>query len=197
MKKHITVAIMALGIAGIMATGCGFSSSSSFTKTETVTNSDGTTTTTTTTKSSEKTGMGRSSHSETEETVTKDADGTIISESSTSDSTGTSDYKNVNLKVENDLDFDIAELYIYDAAEDDFWADNLLEDNVLPEGYETIGLTISYSADNSLVNVKVVDEYGEDLIFENVDLMDAEDPTDICMDLLYDADADAYTLEIM
>ncbi|MCQ2501551.1 MAG: hypothetical protein MJ117_09435 [Lachnospiraceae bacterium] len=196
MKKTFAVAAMVLGLAGVMTTGCGFSAHMTKTTSTTTTNADGTSTTTTTTTTSEKSGSGRSSHTETTETTTKDADGNLTSYRKTSGDDGTViSYDDVSLNIINNMDFDVAQLYITTPDSDD-WGENVLDGFDLPVDFETGSMDFSFDSDHAVITIGAADEDGEGVTFDRVNLKAAEDPTDISINLVYDSFTDTYTAEV-
>lgn len=173
MKKKILSVVIVAALVLTMA-ACGVNVTSTSTTTETHTDANGNTTTTTTTTTTE--------NGKTETTTT-------VEESSAENAQTVAD-----VTFQNDTDFDIAELYFTGANEDN-WGVNIIEAADLgkleADTHVTFEQAFKYTMDDVLWDMKVVDENGDYLQFEEIDISAAADPENITI-IICNAEGDSY-----
>lgn len=177
MKKSIVATVVAVtAIAASTMMGCGVSFSSTVTKSETVTDADGNTTTTTTTTVKDSNGR----RSETQ-TTSYEAD-------------SDDEYTVATLSFENNSGIDFAEMYLAQPEAENWGNEILGEDAPLVDGeIITFNDRFSYNEDCSFWDLCVVDEDGESIEFDGLNVSEADDAEDIVIVITYDAEADAFT----
>ena len=138
------------------------------TYTETNTDENGNTTTTTTTTVTQN---GQSTT--TTETTQTQADDEII---------------HADIHVINDLGADITGFYIT-LSDDDSWGDNIIpEDVVIAADQEADGITLNYTEEYSVWDIKLVDADGNEYTFDEIDFTAAPDAEYIVLDFILEDD---------
>ena len=174
MKKRIVLTLVA-AVAAISLMGCGITTTSTYT--ETTTDADGNTTTTTTTTTNGET------TTETTESVAS-----VEEEEEVTKTVAT-------LAFDNQTDFDFAEMYFASGAADN-WGENILGDTPLQVGgVVTFDEGFTYSSDNTVWDIKVVDAEGNNVEFNGADMAVAADPENIYITFTFD-ESQGYTAEI-
>ena len=156
MNKKLIALVLAAVLVAALFCGCEFHSSN--TSTTTTTNADGTTTTVTTSTTNDNGKV-------TSTTTTTTGDDTTTTE------TDDPYYEGISVAIVNDTTFDFTGLKISN-SNDEVWGDNFLENlegGILPAGNTLTGLTMSYYASTPCFDIKILDQNGEECIFEGVD----------------------------
>lgn len=176
MKKKIAAIVMAVVMVFALM-GC--SVSKTVTKTETVTDANGKTTTTTTITTNQN-------GTKTESTTVEES----VEETESNRTVAT-------LAFENNTEVDIYKLKFTSTKSDD-WGDNVLGDNAPLENGETITFhdAFTYSADDTLWDLKLVDQNDESLEFSELDVSLAADPENITIVLTYNAADNTYSATV-
>ena len=172
MKKRIVATMIAM-VAAVSLMGCGITTTSTYT--ETTTDADGNTVTTTTTTTNGET---------TTETTESSSDEEVV--------------KNVaTVAFDNETDFDIAELYFSSNSSDD-WGDNILanEEPVAVGETITFNEAFTYSSDNTVWDMKIVDPEGNNVEFNGADMKEATDPENIHITFIVEEAAQSYSATI-
>jgi len=99
--------------------------------------------------------------------------------------TGTHDFQIVNRS-----DFDIHEIYVAPSSGDDWEEDLLGEDGVLEAG-ETFTVEFDEEPDEDEYDVRMVDEDGDEMVFENIDLTEVRQ-----LIVQYDEDDEDYYVKL-
>ena len=174
MKKRIVATMIAM-VAAISLMGCGITTTSTYT--ETTTDADGNTVTTTTTTTNGET------TTETTESAAPAEEEEIVTTVAT-------------VAFENQTDFEFAEMYFASGAADN-WGENILGDTPLAIGsVVTYTDALTYSSDNTVWDMKVVDAEGNNVEFNGADMTVAADPENIYITFIFDEEAQSYTAEI-
>ena len=175
MKKRIVVALVA-AVAVVSLMGCNVTTTKTYT--ETTTDADGNTTTTTTTTTNGET-TTETTEGEPEEEV-EEVESTVAT-----------------IAFENETDFDFAELYFASGASDN-WGENILGDDAPLEVGEVITYkdSFTYSADNTVWDIKAVDEEGNNVEFPGADMKAASDAENIHILFEYDEENQSYSASI-
>lgn len=173
MKKRLLVTFAAAVVA-VSLMGCNVTTTT--TKTYTETDADGNTTTTTTT----------TTNGETTTETTQSGPATDEVEKTVA-----------TIAFENVTDFDFAALYFSSGASDNWGEDILGDDAPLAVGEViTFPEMFTYSADNTVWDIKAEDAEGNNVEFNGADMAAAADPTNITIVFTYDADSQSYTASI-
>ena len=174
MKKKLLVTLM-VAVAAVSLMGCHVTTTKTYTETTTDANGNTTTTTTTTTNGNTTT--------ETTETTAEEAaepEATVAT-----------------IAFENETDFDFAELYFASANSDNWGEDILGEDAPLAVGEViTYNERFTYSADNTVWDIKAVDADGSNIEFAGADMLAAADPTNIYLLFTVNEEDQTYTVTI-
>ena len=118
------------------------------------------------------------------EAVTEDA------EAETEADEAESDYIVAGMTIVNQMDFEIAAMYISEESSDD-WGDNLLEDMTIPAGGQLDG-SFTYNDDCMVWDVCAEDENGNEVDFYSVDFSEINDPYSIILTLVYSEEEGYY-----
>lgn len=170
-KKFFQIAVIV--ILTLALTGCNVSVSTTTTSTQSHTDAYGNTTTTTTTKTTEN---GKST--ETTETVVEEAEVEHIVAS---------------ISFSNETGADICELY-FASAQDSEWSGNAFGEEPLADGFtRTFEDALTYSEDNMLWDMMIVNAEEQEITFNNLNLAEAADAEDITVLIVYDASTEDYT----
>lgn len=182
--RNKIVATLVAAVVAVSVMGCGVTTTTTYT--ETTTDADGNTTTTTTTTKDGET---------TTETTTETAE--EVAEEATEEATEEVESTVATIAFDNQTDFDFAELYFSSAASDN-WGDNILGSDAPLAVGETITYNdcFTYSADNTVWDIQIVDTEGNSVDFTGADMLAASDPEDIYILFTYDADTQSYSASI-
>lgn len=173
MKKRIVFFAMAV-IMIVALMGC--SVNKTVTRTETVTDANGNTTTTTTVTSN-----GNTTTTTVEETAAEpESEKTVAT-----------------LVIANETGVDLYTLKFSSVLDDD-WGVNLLDDAAPLEDGQALTFEdgFTYSANNTVWDMKIGDENDAVLEFRELDMTQAADPTNITIVLTYDEAAEDYTATV-
>ena len=171
MKKKIVLTMVAMVVA-VSLMGCNVTTTSTYT--ETTTDADGNTITTTTTTTNGETTTETTESSAEEETA--EAEPTVAT-----------------IAFANETDFDFAELYFALAASDNWGEDILGDDAPLAVGEVITFNEFTYSVDDTVWNMKVVDADGNNVEFNGADMLASSDPTNIYITFVYDEETQSYS----
>ena len=173
MKRTLSL-ILVLVLTAALLCACEFTSTSTTSTSTTDANGNTTTTTTTTTNNNGQT-------STTTTTETSNSEGGVY-------------HENVAVKLVNDTDFAMSELYISNNINDN-WGDNILselEDGVLNPG-EYLNLTMSYYENYPIFDFKAVDEAdGSYVEFDEMDVTGATSS----MTITFSGEGDSYKISL-
>ena len=178
-KRIVTVVLAAIAACSVM--GCSVEKNVTRTETHTVTDADGNTTTTTVTNHNGEV---------TTETTTMTAEETAAAEAEEAPEF----YSNVPLKIENNMDFDVAALNIKMTGDEE-WSENFLSDDMVIAADEVAtGINLSYDDDHKFVDVYMEDADGSYLEFDGVELPTNAD--EITFSFVCNADG-TYTVNVI
>ena len=176
-KKILSVAVIAALVLTMAA--CGVTTTSTTTHTETHTDANGNTTTTTTTTSTQN---GKTETTTTVEETPAEKVQTVA-----------------DITFQNDTGFDIVELY-FSSSDDENWSVDILEATdygTLSDGsYVTFEKKFKYTAGHNLWDMKIVDENGDYVVFDDMDISVAADPENITFIMAYNSDSDSYSVTV-
>lgn len=176
MKKKIVLTMVA-AVAAVSLMGCGITTTTTYT--ETTTDADGNTTTTTTT----------TTNGETTTETTQNGPEEVAEEEVAEDEPTVA-----TVAFDNETNFDFAELY-FSSVKSDEWGGNILGDEPLAVGeVATFNEAFTYSADNTVWDIKVVDADGNNVEFEGADMTVADDPTNIYLLFEYNDEDQSYSV---
>lgn len=184
MKKNLVTKILVALLAATTTFGLvGCNVTTTQTYTESHTDADGNTVTTTTTTTTDENGTTTETTTSDEPLEDEEVDEEV-------------EYINASLTIENESNFDFAELYFTAEADDDWGEDILGDDAPLAVGEKiTFDDAITYAPGVGFnCDLRAVDADGNSLDFNGLDVSQPEDAESIYLLIEYDEEADSYSI---